>query len=177
MKPQSKQVEKKISEGKAFDIDLDRLEEEWTIQPKLVEHYGYQLADAKKEEALAEVQLDVAEAELSLEVRQDPAEFGLSDKPTVDAVKHTVACHKRYQKAKTKLIEATHLVETLKVAMSALEHKKKGLEKNVDLWSQGYFAAPRDNKNRGLDVGTRERRKQQRELESRRTQSGESDDS
>lgn len=125
------------------DIDLDRLDEEWVRQPGLYYRYATRLADAQRKHAEAKAALEVAEAELSLQVRKAPEAFLGDVKPTEASVNAAVLLQPKYQKAKTAMIEAKHAVDVLEAAVWALDHKKKGLESAVQLQLANYRSAPR----------------------------------
>ena len=140
-----------------FNVNPDRLDEEWLRQPPLRLQYGMKYADAKRDWDLAkrdvnllEDELEEVEARLSLEVRKDPEAFGLGTKPTVDAVKQTVLLHPHYAKALDKLrfqeqevIHARHLVDVLESAGKAMDDRKKTLEDLVFLHGMCYRASPK----------------------------------
>jgi kynurenine formamidase len=125
-----------------IDIDKNQLDVECERQPELVYQYGCKLADAKKELAEANADLDVIKAEVADDVRSNPKKYGL-DKITVDAVASAVAAAKEVKAATTDVIAARHLVDTTQAAVNALDHKKRMLENLVDLHGRDYFSSPR----------------------------------
>lgn len=136
------QFAERHEEFSKFHIDLTRLEEEWVNQPEMVERVSDKYVIAKKDCAIAEDNQELVEAQLKMKVMRDPQKFGL-DKPTVDAIKATVQVQPQYREARLAVIEATYRVDKYKADLNTLEHRKKGLEKLVDLWTQSYFSTPR----------------------------------
>ena len=79
-----------------FDIDTNRLPEEWREQAKEYRGAAIKVADAMKEHEQARLEKDIREAELeevtastSLKIRKNPEGYGLA-KITEDAVKMLV---------------------------------------------------------------------------------------
>lgn len=124
------------------DVDPDRLEEHWVEQPRLMGKYSEQAADARLALGEAKSDLELAEAELFLKVKADPAKYDL-DKPTEAMVKAKIVTFKRYQEAAKAVRDAQHRVHLLDGIVNTIEHRKRTLEGLVDLHGQGYFAAPR----------------------------------
>lgn len=135
-----------------LNIDLSRLDEEWLRQPRLVGSYAEQVANAREEMALAKADFELVEAELKLEVQKDPSAFNL-EKATQGCIESAVVACKRYQRAQRQYIKTKHQVDVLEAVVSALEHKKRGLEKLVDLHLADYFSAPRPSERAKAHVG------------------------
>lgn len=125
-----------------FSIDEDQLDKEWLGQPELANQIGRELADATLNLEQAKVDLDLVTAELSSAIRENPQDYGL-DKITEKAVESAILQCRRYTKQQKELLRCKHTVDLLRAASNACEHRKKALEKLVDLWSQSYFSSPR----------------------------------
>ncbi len=132
-------------------IDKHRLDEEWERQPTLVRRWYEKLADARLAWADAKAALDVVKAETAHRIREDPDQFGLS-KTTVDAIKDAITTHPKVINAVNKLNLLAHKVDMIEAVCKALEHKKKGLESEVTLFLNNYFAEPRQPKDPGTKV-------------------------
>ena len=126
-----------------LSIDLFRLDEEWIEQPELFHTYAQKLADANSEFDTAKAGLEVTKAELDREIRQNPDSFELS-KLTEPLITSTVLIQPEYSKANRILIEARHTRDILQATVNALDHRKKALEKLVELHGRDYFAVPTD---------------------------------
>ncbi len=133
------------NEPDLFDIDPHRLPEEWVQQPRLYRQYADKLADARKELEEAKAVCEIAEADIDKMVRSTPSEFGL-EKVTEASVQGAVILSQRVQRAKTKVIDARHKVGVLEAAVSTLDHRKRALEKLVDLHLADIRAEPRESK-------------------------------
>lgn len=131
-----------------FEINKNRLDEEWVSFVKVYGEYAGKLADARKslEEAKAERELVVAE--LDRRIRLHPDKFGL-EKITEPALEKTITLLTSYRNAHTAVINAKHEQDTLQAMMDTLDVKKTGLENIVKLRLADYFAEPRAN---GEDV-------------------------
>lgn len=128
-----------------IEIDEFALDREWLRQPKLVMQYALKLADARKAAAEAKAAVDIAEAELELDIRNRPEEYDLK-KVTEAAIKATVLVSSVYQSAQRRYNRAKHLVDVLQGIMEALEHRKKALEGLVTLEGRNYFSKPQTTK-------------------------------
>ena len=142
-----------------FDLDKNRLDEEWENQPRLYHKYAELLADARADYDYAKAACDDQEAETSLRVRKNPEDYGL-DKTTEDVVKKTTEIQKEYRKAKEAVIVAKHKVEKLDAIVRALDHRKRALENLVSLRLANYYAEPVAPKEAREDMRERIRRKQ-----------------
>lgn len=132
-----------------FDLDKHRLDDEWLLQPRLYRKWATKLADARQEVERAKAALDVAEAEADREVRADYA--AKDEKCTEATVKASVVLHPEVRRRRSELIDAKHHEDVVDAYVTALDHRKRALEKLVDLQGRDYFAEPAAPK------GTRER--------------------
>lgn len=125
------------------EIDKNRLDEEWVMQPRLYRKYAERLADAERAYEQAKTECELAKAEVTLEVRRSkPEEHGL-DKWTEAAIAEVAADFRKLTRAKENLLEKGHAVDVLKVAIRTLEHRKAALESLVQLRLSDYFSTPR----------------------------------
>lgn len=124
------------------EIDPLALDREWVNQPRLYLQFASELADANRELDEAKSNLDIVKADLDQNIRSDPEQFGL-DKVTEASITSTLLTQPEYKEAMTLLIESRHKREILAAAVAALDHRKKALEKLVDLHMSGYYASPR----------------------------------
>lgn len=139
-----------------FDISLDKLDKDWVTHPGTVYKYALLAVDARDARDRAAARLEVAEddlervaAEVELDVRKRPEQYGL-DKTTEAVVKAAVLLDLRYTNAqravydaRRKLNKAKHDVGVYEAALKALDHRRDGLEAAGMLWKASYFASPR----------------------------------
>lgn len=123
-------------------IDRHRLVDEAEEQPKRYYEYAKKLADAKLEKEREEAALDLIRAKLDLDIRSNPTEYNL-EKVTEPAIKACILDQKKYKNQLEAVMQAGHLVNVLQAGVTALDHRKRMIEKIVDLHGQNYFAAPR----------------------------------
>jgi len=141
-----------------FEIDKNRLDEEWINQPKLYFQYSDQLTEAKEDVARLTAQIEIANddrkavrAALDLKIRKNPEKFlGKDVKLTESALSNRILIHSKYKEAQQKvydlnsdLIEANKKVGHLYSAVFTLDHRKAALERLVSLHGQNYFSVPR----------------------------------
>lgn len=131
-----------LKQDNVIDIDLDRLEQEWLEQPTRMQNACKRLAKAKKKVAEAKANLELVHAKCGIKVRKTPRKYGLT-KVTEPGIKETILTLQEYQDAQQLHIDAVYMKDNLEALVSALDHRKKALENEVTLWSQGYFSTPR----------------------------------
>ncbi len=124
-----------------FDIDKNRLDEEWINQPKLFFKISCQLATAQRKESEARASREVIKAEIAAKMRKDPEKYGL-EKATEAAINSRMMTIKRYKEAQALRLKRMHRTSILQAAVFALNHRKSALEKLVSLHGQQYFATP-----------------------------------
>lgn len=124
-------------------IDKERLDEEWVTHSDRFLEYSIMLADARDSHLEREAALEVAEAVAELDIRERPKKYGMKLPIREGAIKTQIVLHPKVIKAKRLLNKAKHRVNLLDGVVKALDHRKRALEKLVDLHGQGYFSAPR----------------------------------
>lgn len=128
-----------------LNIDQDELDKALVEQPRLFFKHASKLADARLELDEAESRFDVAKADLSLAIRGNPKKYKLGDeiKITEASIDATITTHPKYVEAQGEVNVAKHAVAILQAVATALDHRKRALEKLVDLHGQDYFSSPR----------------------------------
>jgi hypothetical protein len=123
-------------------IDEFALDKELIKQPSLYDFWAHKSADARHNHEQAKAKLDQIRAQLSLNIRRDPSAFGLSKttEATIDAV---IVTEQQYADALEEVIEAKHLVDRYAGHLTALDHRKKSLEKLVELHVANYYSKPK----------------------------------
>ena len=144
-----------------FDININRLDEEWIDQPKKYLKYSELLTSAKEIVERCKARLEIAgdefktvKAKLSLRIRKNPKKyFGNDSKPTEAAIDDRIRVHPMRARAKAviyklteDLIAANTEVSTYYSAVHTLDHRKAALERLVSLFGQSYFSAPKADK-------------------------------
>lgn len=130
------------SDTDIFDLDQNRLDEEWLGQSKLYMTYASQLADARAEWERAKASRDLVSAELDRDIRSNPDKYDLV-KITEGGVEKTIITQRGFQTSNEAVIKAKHKVDLLQATVEALDHRKKSLEALVSLWIGSYFSDPK----------------------------------
>lgn len=125
-----------------FGINKNILDDEWLRQPKLYFNWALQLEDARADFEEVKAEFDVTKAEVDLAIRTNPDNYDLP-KVTDKAILASMIVQPEYKDAQREVFKAKHRVGILQAAVTALDHRKKALEKLVDLHGQKYFASPR----------------------------------
>lgn len=125
-----------------IEVDESNLDRECIKLPSTFLKYAYAGAEARKDLDEAKAALELAEAELGAEIRQDPEAYKL-EKATEKAVEQVVITLPRYRKMLSRYQNAKYKLEELQAVLSALEMKKRSITLLVDLHGMGYFSSPR----------------------------------
>lgn len=125
-------------------VDKYHLDVEWERQPRLYYQWARKAADARLRMSEAKAALEVAEAEVYRAVRAAPVHYGIDGRVTEDQIRAAVVLQGKYQKAVAALNNAKHEVDVFDAAVSALDHKKRSLEGEVQLFLASYYATPRE---------------------------------
>lgn len=123
-----------------FTIDDSRLDREWLRQPKLMRAAGLREADARHELAQVSARLNVVSARLRTKIRADPGKYGLSAKPTKDAVDDALMLETEYKNALEDVIQAEYAVNIAKAETTAMVDRRKALERRVELIALDYYS-------------------------------------
>lgn len=129
-------------DSSVLQIDENHLEREWMEQPSLVFKYAKKLADARFAFDEAKAELEVTEAEIANTIRKAPELYQIK-KVTEGVVKETIPLQPEYKMAVKDVNKAKHAVDVYSAVVSALDNRKKALEKLVDLWMANYFSTPK----------------------------------
>ena len=132
-----------------FQIDVNRLDEEWIRQPDLYRRYAVAAADAKQAHEEVKNDLSVIRADVEQQVRRNPDEFKLS-KVTEGAIKTAIDLDEKVREAEEAVIGARHDMDVMQAAVGALDHRKAALGDLVRLFLADYFSKPQ------VDEGSRD---------------------
>ena len=145
----------------ALKIDQHHLDAEWMRQPSLYQEWAEELAHAVATKDRAKERVELVKAELDKEIRGDPEAFEIA-KTTETVIQATIIQQPEYKKVYHEYLEAKEDAAVLDGAVQALEHKRKALEKLVELYMAGYWAEPRVSKKvqeDAVDVGSEQVRR------------------
>ena len=125
-------------------IDPMRLEEEWKRHPALYKDIADSAVEAQEIFDIAKSKLDLVEAELDDDIRQNPDEYDLV-KVTETSVKSKILQDPKYKAAQSALIDARKNLGLAKAAVDAFEHKKRALTLLVELYIHDYYSEKTGN--------------------------------
>jgi len=132
---------KELNYEKDVSIDDSSLDVEWLAQARLTFKYCQLEADARKAMDDTKSQLDIVEAELDKEIRNNPEAFDLP-KITESAIKSAILVNENYINAKDEYAQAQYELNMAQAAVRSIYAKKDALENLVRLHGQQYFAGP-----------------------------------
>lgn len=124
-----------------LDLDLNRLEEACQKQPRMMFHWGKDLALAKKKSKEAKNALKLCFAEASKSIRVAPGMYGL-EKVTDASVEATVLTLEGYQKAQQNLVDTEYEEDVLDAFVKALTDRRGEIGSLVQLHGAMYWAKP-----------------------------------
>lgn len=153
-----------------LEIDSLALDKEWVEQPSLYFKWARKLALARNSFDEAKAELELVQAELDSSIRESPSEYDIP-KLTDKAVEAKIPQQGEYQKALKAFHTAKKRMNLCDAMVEALEHRKRSLEKLVDLHISEYYSTPRasgDASHAMADVEKRAARtkKRRKQLES-----------
>lgn len=125
-----------------IEIDKNRLDEEWVDQPRLFHEHAVAAAEARKNWEQAKARLEITRAEIDIDIRRDPDAYELS-KVTETIIASVVLLQKPVKDAMKAVIKVREEMGILDAAVTALDHRKKALEKLVELQGRDYYSEPR----------------------------------
>jgi len=145
-------------------IDIYNLHTEWAGQPTIYIDYAEQFADAvalmmRAQEKVSVVKtegkqrIDQMKAELDASIRLSPQVYGL-EKVTENAVANAIIAAPSFKKVQEEVaaniaatveehIQAVRNKELLEGVKVGFSHRKSALEKEVELFLNGYYADPK----------------------------------
>lgn len=135
-------MKEKINYQEAVAIDPDRLDEEIFSQPGYYMKFSEIVATLNEKKARLKRKLEIVEARLDYKVRTNPERFKLNNLKSITepTIRNTIQNQKKVQKLKRKIIKIEYDLDISQAAITALDHKKKMLEKAVDLYNGQYFS-------------------------------------
>lgn len=127
-----------------IEINKLRLDEEWLNQPQQFYNWSVKVAEAQLKYDEAKSDLALTAAELDREIRDNPETYGLV-KTTDAVVENAIKAQPQFTASQKNVNRARYELGVAEAAVSALDQRKRALEKLVDLWTRDYYsdAAPR----------------------------------
>lgn len=133
-----------ILEDFRMRLPLDRLEleKECCDQAIIYDEIGSWVAEIKSRAKIAKEHVSFVEAELSLKIRKNSADFDLpvDKKSTEGTIMSTVIVHEDYQKAVSDYLEADRFANEVAVLLVSAEQRKSGLRDLVRLYVNNYYS-------------------------------------
>jgi hypothetical protein len=120
-------------------MDNNRLGQEVFIQPTLHEKYSRYVSDLTDERDELKLKLHLVRAELSLEIRSDPEEFGILQKITENTVMSTIDLDDEVKDLTYDLLTIDKFVNEGTGALKAIITKGQSLKLAGQLYATGYW--------------------------------------
>ena len=120
-------------------IDQFELENECCKQPIIYDEVGEWVALVKREARLAKEHVAFVEADLYLRIRNNPEEFGISGKFTIDVIKACVKTHSEYIQAFQEHVDAERLANEASTLLESVAERKSSVRDLVRLFIAHYY--------------------------------------
>jgi hypothetical protein len=139
-------LRKFIRSGKSLSaIDLGQLEQDFSVQAKLMSGAVGFLIKAKKELRTVQSRREVVGAEVKRRIRKRPDRYGIK-RFSEGALKEALTLDLDYQSIVDEENKAQDKVDSYQGIVNVLEHRKRSIEGEITLHGQGYFAKPKVSK-------------------------------
>jgi len=123
-----------------FEIDPNRLHEEWVSQAGHCRDAGRREADARHHHAQVKTRFEVIQATIKSRIRRNPSEFDIEGKPTIDQIDTAMTMQKEYLDAQEELHLAKRDLDYATADTTAFIDRRKGLEGLVQLLQLNYYS-------------------------------------
>lgn len=127
-----------------LQIDKHSLDEEWATQSDNYAECAEAVADARRDWEQAKATLEVERCELDKKIRSNPDAFGIA-KLTEAQIATTIGIQPSYKALVEDVIEKHHAYGVWDGFLTAMDHKKSGLGKLVDLLLANYYSKPKSS--------------------------------
>jgi len=121
-------------------IEPDALDLEWVRHPEKYMKWAEKAAQAEDKVKLCKEAMEVIDAKIDKEIREDPT----VEKITDSLIKGRVALDQRHREVLQKYNDALYESNIYSAAVKAMDHRKTSLENLVRLWAGTYFAGPKE---------------------------------
>jgi hypothetical protein len=126
-----------------FELDKYNLDEEWINQPKYYYEAATKLAHKRAEYERAKADHELTIADLAKRIRTTPSAYNV-EKITENSVKEAITTNiHEFQKSLHALIDLAEEVDVFEVEVKTLDHRKKALENEVQLFLAAYYSNPK----------------------------------
>ena len=143
MKLKRTEVTTKIIFSEEFEddayMDITKLGQEVFLQPTLHEKYARYVSDLTDERDNLKLKLHLKRAELSLEIRSDPEEYGITQKITENTVMSTIDLNEEIEDLTYDLLSIDKLVNEATGALKSIITKGQSLKLAGQLYATGYW--------------------------------------
>ena len=140
-------------------VDRDTLDISWEKHPMMCFAYSVALAEARQKVNNLKREHKIMLAETILDVKQNPRDYDLPLKPTVDQVKSAAECDVQCEGLWISLVDAEHESDLLAAAVKSLDSKKSAMESLVKLHGQSYFSNPQTDMEGGQTLKDTKRKR------------------
>ena len=136
-------MEKERQKKNIFRIDKNGLDVECENQASLFHQLAELHATLEDMATTAKATMEMVYAQVSLTIRKEPQKFVKDGKLNNEIVDSLVKVSKQYQEAQAEYHRLMKEASLAKAGTMAMEHKKRMIEKLVDLHGRDYFSTPK----------------------------------
>ena len=145
-------------------IDDTRLDKECIKLPTDYIRAAYNAAEAKRDIAEADAELDVVKADVGKRIRETPGRYGLDPQSfrggtiTEAAIKEAMLKDKEVDAAAERVRDAQYKYDLASALVSAMEMKKRALTNLIELHAAGWYGQVRPSEAGKAAVGDMSRK-------------------
>lgn len=132
-----------------LEIDPEALDVEWVEQPSLYMRYAQQYAICQRERDFAKERRDVYAAKFAKQRREEEVKISEA------RINSELNMDEEYLRLQKNRLEKEYECNLLQGSLIAIDHRKRALEKLVDLANREYFASPKIGRDLGSEVAKR----------------------
>lgn len=145
-----------------LEININKLEQEWIMQPLLYEEVAEQVANTLRQRDTAKTELENIIADVGISLRKEAE--AKKEKMTEAKIAELVQTNKEVKQAKNLLNLFNYELQKGKADLEAVETKKRALENLVQLYKAEYFSVPSEgSEHKFSEVAKNEVKKQIKE--------------
>lgn len=123
-----------------LSVDPHKLKDEWVRHVPMVFTWHKRLASAQSDLDVSKSNLDLKQAEVAGEIRDEPADYGIDGRVTNDAIEAALLQQPEIKAAIKAVNDCKAKVNKAQAAVSALVDRKKQLDMLTQLWIRDYYS-------------------------------------
>jgi len=136
------------------DVKVDKfgLDVEWENLPKLYTKWSEKLVDQENLKDRLKSRLELKYAELDIDIRTNPNNYGLGDSFPERVIKSTIFKNKDYNEIQEELLQTQRNIRVLKVAVKGIKDKGRAVDRLTKLYLKNYYVEGKEKGQEEVDA-------------------------